>query len=44
MRPFMFGVLITAVLVFFDYYTTGGFYTGKFTEMSGKIADGFRRY
>ena len=43
MRSFMFGMLIVGALVLIDNVTTGGFYTAKFIEMSGKISDGFSR-
>ena len=33
--------LRAAALVAIDYVTTGGFYTAKFTEMTGKIVASF---
>jgi hypothetical protein len=43
MRPFLVGIAAIAVLTVVDYSLTGGFYTSKFTEMSEKIVDSFRR-
>jgi hypothetical protein len=43
MRPFLIGVLAVVVLTVLDYSYTGGFYTGKLTEMSERIMQSFSR-